>query len=677
MAAAKISGFFGDIEQAQLAAQTAIAEITRVEETAGKNGEEPPQLTRAQRVKDATAKIQQIPDLIQITELYIKQVPESTARSLYWPEKIDLCRASVAHLWLKLKDAQLEASAAENAAIHKQRLRMYCAEEPGADGEESVAGQREKLFAGRTQKPETEKTPEQKLLAQNKSITSSLRLSRQLMEMSVMQTELNIDTLDQQTKDLTKFNDKLLNMDMILGQSRQIVKFIEKQDRSDKRRIYMAIGFLLVCSAWVVWRRVLKLPVKILMWTLLKAFGVVGWVSRTSFGEKPALVARDATFGGNLGVTSALADFVASTDSSADTYLHEADHSDMASMSVSMEDFEVLDSAEYATEVLETSTFDYSQPFVQDIEGEEPVMTWEVEEASVSASDVAQEPESTTVDDNLVGESLIAMPTEEETAEKSIADDEEESADDEVVVDAPEVNEAHEDIPDSQEQAAYEEQMSQSPPEVQETLPDKDSEIPDFVEGSDAAEVPEPAFVQQEPETVSLDEHQAAEEHNAAEQPIATNDHYAADEDNAVEEVKIADHYVAEEHSLEPQLDPSDDAAGSEPAESDRHNSNVESYPETDLSTETDALQAESETIREVYSEEAPESILDPDVEEMIEDFAAAAEKAQEMASMENLEDVKEEDAIAQEGTLEEADFSQKAPEAEPESEFTESHDEL
>ncbi|QRG35777.1 hypothetical protein FDK38_000100 [Candidozyma auris] len=226
--------------------------------------------------KQAQSSISQMSDLLSVLELLILQcAPRSAEENLLW-EKLSIHKLTVQHLKDKLKDSQIAAYEQESKQVHAQILEEYV--NKWRAEEEDTRGQ---LFAGRSAQPtgEKEKPIEEQVLNKNESITNNLKLTHQLMQMSVAQTELNIDTIGQQTKDLSTLNDKLVDLESLLNKSRQIVKFIEKQDKHDKRRIYLSIGFLLTCFAWVIWHRILKLPTKILLWTLLRAFGVVTWAT--------------------------------------------------------------------------------------------------------------------------------------------------------------------------------------------------------------------------------------------------------------------------------------------------------------------------------------------------------------------------------------------------------------
>ncbi|KAJ8144826.1 hypothetical protein OY671_002093 [Metschnikowia pulcherrima] len=278
---AQIKELFKEIDSVQSRALSQIRLIAeRGQLDSGASGSE---FSLDATVKIATLLIQRIVDLNSVVELKVQQLPGSLSTTSFLHESLDLYNGKVKHLRRKLKESQLAAHGKENAIIHQQRLQEYLPAK-GSDDEPESLDARSSLFAGRSASREAQAHDKSKpigeqVLTQNKNITSSLQQSKQLMAMSVMQTELNIDTLDQQSKDLTQLNDKLLDMESVLSKSKQIVKFIEKQDKHDKRRIYAAIGFLLLCSAWVLWRRVLKLPAKILLWTFFKMFGILHWAS--------------------------------------------------------------------------------------------------------------------------------------------------------------------------------------------------------------------------------------------------------------------------------------------------------------------------------------------------------------------------------------------------------------
>lgn len=236
---------------------------------------------KAEVLASATENIQLIRDTLRVLDVQIDDINSHKAVA-----KLKVYREKLNNLRTKLRECQARLSSKDNEVVHKQRLEKYL--------KVTKQNERDELFAGRTldKQQQTKKTVQEQILSQNKSISNTLKQTRHLMNTSIMQTELNIDLVDQQSADLATLNDKLLDLNSVLQASGQIVKFIRKQDKQDKQRIYLSIGFLLLCSAWVIWRRILKTPVRIMLWTFFKLFGVVNFFIRA--GEADAALEETA-----------------------------------------------------------------------------------------------------------------------------------------------------------------------------------------------------------------------------------------------------------------------------------------------------------------------------------------------------------------------------------------------
>ncbi|KAG7194494.1 Protein transport protein sec20 [Scheffersomyces spartinae] len=202
----------------------------------------------------------------------------------------------------RVRQVQLHVKQQEQEVLHRARIHKFETEKEEAVKRRKLASEtskstREALFGLRKDKngEGSKETLEHQILAHNKKITTSLQSTRQLMSTSIVQTELNLESLDQQTKDLSNLNDQLFTVSDILNKSGKIVKFIEKQDRKDKRRIYYSIFFFASCCAWVIWKRILKTPVKIFLWSTFKMFRLVNWaVSSKNINNKEVAVDVDS-----------------------------------------------------------------------------------------------------------------------------------------------------------------------------------------------------------------------------------------------------------------------------------------------------------------------------------------------------------------------------------------------
>lgn len=125
-----------------------------------------------------------------------------------------------------------------------------------------------------------------KLLNKTKILSANLIRGNQVLQSGVLQSDLNLDELKEQTNSLSKMNDKYMQFETVFVKTSQLVKTLEKSSHQEKRDVYIALGFLCMCVSWVLWRRIFKLPVKLALWVTFKFFkGILmtlGLVKRAS-----------------------------------------------------------------------------------------------------------------------------------------------------------------------------------------------------------------------------------------------------------------------------------------------------------------------------------------------------------------------------------------------------------
>lgn len=210
--------------------------------------------------------------------------------------QLQVLEDKIPNLKILLRESLMRSYVDEKESIHRRRKQKYEEVASPSKGEEE-------LIRVRDIPKSKDETIQAQILERNKSITASLQAARQLMSTTILQTELDIDSIDQQSKDLAGLNEKLTDFEVLLKKSKQIVKFIEKQDRQDKNRIYLSFLFLALCCMWVLWRRLFKVPVKILIWSLfklLKVFSFFGGSASQRFknydvASAPSLVTQSAS----------------------------------------------------------------------------------------------------------------------------------------------------------------------------------------------------------------------------------------------------------------------------------------------------------------------------------------------------------------------------------------------
>lgn len=110
------------------------------------------------------------------------------------------------------------------------------------------------------------------LLNKSKMVTKNLIKGNQVLQSGVLQSDLNLDELKQQTNSLGKVEEKYSQFEMIFNKTSVLVKSLEKSSNQEKRDVYLALSFLILCVSWVLWRRVFKLPVKLCIWLTFKFF---------------------------------------------------------------------------------------------------------------------------------------------------------------------------------------------------------------------------------------------------------------------------------------------------------------------------------------------------------------------------------------------------------------------
>lgn len=307
-------------------------------------------LVQTQDAKDQSQLVLSIASLLTTFQDYLAII-KTRDDDLY-----DIYANKLNNLRQKVRDVQVKRNEVEGERIHQQRLQKY-----GTVAVEDESDARDKLFGARG--PAKDKlTVDQQILSHNKQITSSLQATRQLLSATVLQSELNIDSLDQQTKDLHKLNDEFVRFNDLLNKSRQIVKFIEKQDKLDKRRIYLSIAFFALCCAWVIWKRILRLPVRMLLWSFFRVFGIVGWL----FGGKSGIAIVSPVESPSLNIYATVSEIMDTT-----TAKDVSTFSDISSVSdISFSDSLSISSiySEDSTTTSTTVRFDIESDYVIDVE---------------------------------------------------------------------------------------------------------------------------------------------------------------------------------------------------------------------------------------------------------------------------------------------------------------------
>lgn len=178
-----------------------------------------------------------------------------------------------------LIDKQLsikESSKSTFEALKRSKYHISTADELADLPESSISQKQTAAFENMTR--------DAKVMSTTKKITSKLVQSSQILETSLMQSQLNLDELQMQDEDLERLTEKHVIVGSLLEKSDAFAKEIKLAGQRDKRMMLYAIGFFFVCVLWVLWCRLLKWPVKItfglfyyiLLKPVLSIFGIAG-----------------------------------------------------------------------------------------------------------------------------------------------------------------------------------------------------------------------------------------------------------------------------------------------------------------------------------------------------------------------------------------------------------------
>ncbi|KAK5773611.1 Sec20p PWA37_002442 [Arxiozyma heterogenica] len=133
------------------------------------------------------------------------------------------------------------------------------------------------LSSSSPQKPEyytesNKQSTRDQLLNKTQQLTNNLIKSNTLLQSSILQSDLNLDNLKQQTQSLNQIQDKYSQLETVFNKTNRLVKSLETASNQEKRDVYISLGFLALVISWVVWRRIFKGPTKLFLWLLFKFF---------------------------------------------------------------------------------------------------------------------------------------------------------------------------------------------------------------------------------------------------------------------------------------------------------------------------------------------------------------------------------------------------------------------
>lgn len=109
---------------------------------------------------------------------------------------------------------------------------------------------------------------QEKLLQQNNVLTDKLQNVNAMLKSTLLAGEMNLSELDHSTKSLSELSDSYQMFGSILNKTNSLVKEINKASKEERVMIYRAIYFFITVCCWILWRRIFKRPVLLVLWLI-------------------------------------------------------------------------------------------------------------------------------------------------------------------------------------------------------------------------------------------------------------------------------------------------------------------------------------------------------------------------------------------------------------------------
>ncbi len=238
-------------------------------------------------LQDTFTKIQlEVEDVIDINE------------RLDYEVKLDELEEFIGDLRQEFRKATLQSKKNEVLKIERERFLLFA---PQKIKKETIEGKNtsnsDDLFEYLTINRSgtgLENALEDRLLRKTEAVTDTLKRSHTLMQGELAKSSLNVEALDESTKNLQMLEQKYTALDIITRGSQKLISHIEQADLWDKRMMIGSLSFLAACVSWVIWCRVLKWPVTWALWTMFRGFRVFRYFFVLIFG-KEAVSSIDAS----------------------------------------------------------------------------------------------------------------------------------------------------------------------------------------------------------------------------------------------------------------------------------------------------------------------------------------------------------------------------------------------
>ncbi|VEU24414.1 DEKNAAC105686 [Brettanomyces naardenensis] len=113
---------------------------------------------------------------------------------------------------------------------------------------------------------------QQQILGKNKQITDKLQNIATMMNNSLIASERNLQDLGSSSSLLTDLGNRYAYFADVLMRTNGLVKMVNESSNAERRQIYRAIYFFIAVCTYIVYKRILKRPVKLFIWLFYNFF---------------------------------------------------------------------------------------------------------------------------------------------------------------------------------------------------------------------------------------------------------------------------------------------------------------------------------------------------------------------------------------------------------------------
>lgn len=111
------------------------------------------------------------------------------------------------------------------------------------------------------------------LLTAANDVTIALKRTHALLEQELEKSTLSLETLDHSSQTLRQLEHQYSAFDVLLRGSKRLIIELEQADKWDRWMIYGGLAVFGLTCLWIVYKRILRGPLGLVIWATGKAFG--------------------------------------------------------------------------------------------------------------------------------------------------------------------------------------------------------------------------------------------------------------------------------------------------------------------------------------------------------------------------------------------------------------------